>query len=258
MKKSILFFLLIGFLFSCKNDASLQQAEKPKPIAKAPELKAKLFCKTTEDAETAMPKSMIFLRLGKDIFRIGALLNCANIELDNYQDYQIPVDALTAAGGWWAGSGDYFYVIKDAGKFVVKQGMMDEMQAADDYGYRTIATFSDAGEIIFTKGQLTGLYTIGSHDEAYILALNLTAQDELVATLYEIDGMLPPEAEIERFLADFKMTKFEKFDVNLDNLTFDSDFGKGKFEMTSGFESVIFKEKEWVTGGAFEMSKVGF
>jgi hypothetical protein len=258
MKKSILFFLAIGFISSCKNEPKTQQPTKPKTTVKVPELKANLFCKTTEDAETALPKSIIFLELGADTFKIGTLLNCNQIKPNDYQNYQIPANALTAAGGWWAGSGDYFYVVKQDENFVVKQGMMDEMQAANEYGYRTVATFSNTGEITYAKDQLTGMYTIGSHDEAYILALNLTSQDEFAATLYEIDGMLPPEAETERFLADYKMTKFEKFDVDLDKLTFDSDFGKGKFEMTQGFESVIFKEKEWVTGAAFEMSKIDF
>ncbi|MFT4760656.1 MAG: hypothetical protein ACI9XO_002200 [Paraglaciecola sp.] len=258
MKKSFIFFLLIAVIFSCKNEPTIEQSKKLPPVVKVPELTAKLVCEISIDTETVLPKSEVFLEIGADKLKMGSLLNCDEITPADYQNYQIPAKALTAAGGWWAGYGDYFYVVREAGNFVVKQGVMDEQQVAADYGYRTLATFSKTGEVIFTQEQLAGTYTIGSHDEAYILVLNLTANKKLAGTLYEIDGMLPPEDEIDRFLADFKMNKFQKFDVNLDKLTFDSDFGKRKFEMTKGFESVIFTEKKWVTGAAFEMSKIGF
>ena len=252
MTKCYLFFSIILLFFACKNEPkTATPAEVEVPV-----LTAYLQCETTEDADETLPLSEVFLRLGEYKLKIGSLLNCAEIDTASYQNYQIPSNALSAAGGWWAGAGDYFYVVKDSDHFVVKQGQMAEEKSADDYDYRTISTFSKTGKPIYSKNELLGTYTLGTHDEAWIFTLELAEGKNWVATMYEIDGMLPPYSEIERFLADFKMTKLKKFEVNMDDLTFDSDFGEGIFERMSGSENITFLEKKWLLETPFVMEKV--
>lgn len=257
MTKYLFILSILCCFFACKNDSKTGQPHLTKPVPAAlPELSAKLICQSAEDANETMPKSEVFLQLGEYKLKIGYLLNCSEIDSADYSNYQIPTDALTAAGGWWAGSGDYFYVVKQVDNFIVKKGMMDEQQAANDYGYQTISTFSKTGQPVYSKQELTGIYTLGSHNESYIFTLGIDGNKNWDAILYKIDGMLPPENEIERYLADFKMTELNKFIVNMTDLSFDSDFGKGQIEMTPDFQNITFFDKAWLATDIFEMKKV--
>lgn len=257
MKKQILVTLsFLVFIFACQNEPKTDQSHLSKPDVVLPELTAKLICQSTNDTNDEIPKSEVFLQLGDYKLKIGYLLNCAEIDTANYSNYQIPQNALTAAGGWWAGAGDYFYVIKNGENFVVKKGIMNAQKAADDYGYKTISTFSKNGQPIYSKQELTGIYILGSHDESYIFSLGLDGNKNWDAILYEIDGMLPPQAEIERYFADFKMIELNNFVVNMADLSFDSDLGKGQIELNTDFQNITFFDKAWLGTDIFEMKKI--
>jgi hypothetical protein len=55
------------------------------------------------------------------------------IKNEQFEEMEIPSNAIAACGGWWAGAGDYFYLIKNDQSFDVYHGWQDEMQ--EDAGY---------------------------------------------------------------------------------------------------------------------------
>jgi hypothetical protein len=57
----------------------------------------------------------------------------SSYEKANYSTYEIPENAIDACGGWWAGGGDYFYMIAGTDGIDVFVGWQDEGQ--EDEGY---------------------------------------------------------------------------------------------------------------------------
>lgn len=54
----------------------------------------------------------------------------------DYKSKEIPENALAACGGWWAGAGDYFYVVMSDNKLVIYQGWQDEGQTDEGYHWK--------------------------------------------------------------------------------------------------------------------------
>jgi hypothetical protein len=72
---------------------------------------------------------------GKDsvIARTSA---CAEITKAQYKEMQIPAEATSACGGWWAGGGDYFYAVVVNEKVKVFRGWQEEGQEDDGYHWK--------------------------------------------------------------------------------------------------------------------------
>jgi len=50
------------------------------------------------------------------------------ISFNEYENFEIPQNAKSAIGGWWAGAGDYFYFIEENGITTIYKGWQDEGQ----------------------------------------------------------------------------------------------------------------------------------
>ncbi|MEZ4959498.1 MAG: hypothetical protein R2830_06765 [Saprospiraceae bacterium] len=111
----------------------------------------KFICQPAEEpnADTGAPQNEVFVKMGDSRVKVADILACESITKDLYEQYQIPANAIDAAGGWWAGAGDYFYVIEENGNYVVKQGQMFEEQEDNSYNYKAILTFSKDGKQVF-------------------------------------------------------------------------------------------------------------
>lgn len=137
------FYVTLGMIaglmfFSCgkgksndqsgKNDSLTVQQNTP-PSPKTVQLK----CKSKGVDEFENPQNDVILSVdGKDTV-IARILSCEEITKEQYKDMQIPAEATTACGGWWAGGGDYFYAYIKDGKVKVFRGWQDEGQ--EDEGY---------------------------------------------------------------------------------------------------------------------------
>ncbi|MCB0644998.1 MAG: hypothetical protein KDC44_25305, partial [Phaeodactylibacter sp.] len=88
-----------------------------------------------------------------------------------------------------------------------------------------------------TTPDIEGLYTKGGHDLSWALAVD-KAENGWVARGAEVEGMLPPAAEIFNYPEDIVFKPFAVFEVAADG-TFQSDWGKGRTEDGS----VIFEER---------------
>lgn len=60
-------------------------------------------------------------------------MHLEKIPYDDYEQYDIPKKAKTACGGWYAGTGDYFYSIEENGVIKIFYGWADEEQ--DEKGF---------------------------------------------------------------------------------------------------------------------------
>jgi hypothetical protein len=97
----------------------------------------------TDDAN--MPKSKIDMDMfGYRIYVTEAAVHCQRIKKEDYKNYQIPANAFDACGGWWAGAGEYFYIIKndDVKYYTVMQAKVSEEQEGSIYPYQSIMNFS--------------------------------------------------------------------------------------------------------------------
>ena len=119
-------FALVGSPTSHAAEAAPVAAEKDQKVTWVFDIK--------EDKE-ATPRGKVSLSVnGKQtVILAEAVGNYAVIESATYKDKKIPAKALTACGGWWAGSGEDFYVLGEKGKLTVYQRTVDEQGGNGKY-----------------------------------------------------------------------------------------------------------------------------
>ena len=140
------FLLLAGFfLFSCKNNSEKTPAEPTNAdttsvAATTDSVRNANFVivKKGEDAQS-VPHSDIMLSVnGKQSLLKTIAGEASQIPTTEYERYQIPANAVDACGAYYAGGGDYFYVIMNNGTPEVYAGWEEEPQGDDqkpDTGY---------------------------------------------------------------------------------------------------------------------------
>lgn len=147
-------FFAVLLLLGCKTDPSQQQnstatTENTAKIIDPASIQLLCQAVTVPNDQADAPRHEVYLQIGDTRVKIADILNCASISSENYGQFQIPDGAISACGGWWAGAGDYFFVVEEGGNYVVKQGGMDEQAESNDYGYKAIMTFNKSGEEVF-------------------------------------------------------------------------------------------------------------
>jgi hypothetical protein len=110
------------------------------PIKKVGAIAPKFKLKIDSHAEEFDPNTTIYLETGEGQVEVAAISGeGALINHDEYAEMNIPKQAIQACGAWWAGAGEYFYVIKNAsGGFEVYRGWLDEYQSKKDYHWKKI------------------------------------------------------------------------------------------------------------------------
>jgi hypothetical protein len=155
MKKFTFACFVLAFSFiACKSDSTRTPAvgqTTEKAAAVIDPASIKLICQPSEEPNTQAdaPRHEVFIQMGDSKVKLADMLNCEAIEANAFEQYQIPANALSAVGGWWAGAGDYLYVVLEGDHYVVKKGDMDEGRMNNDYGYKSIMTFSKDGKEVF-------------------------------------------------------------------------------------------------------------
>ncbi|MBI1226775.1 MAG: hypothetical protein GC192_16185 [Bacteroidetes bacterium] len=154
MKKVILLsFLVAAFTISCKDEPQGNQGNTPTEVTVGAIDPAtiRFMCETAEEpnGQADAPHHEVYLQMGNIKVKVADILNCETLGKDTYEQNQIPAKAIAAVGGWWAGAGDYLYIIEEGGNYVVKKGATAEESENNDFGYKTIMTFSKTGEEIY-------------------------------------------------------------------------------------------------------------
>lgn len=138
-------FALAFLLFAaCSTDTTREQdttaASEEKTAASPATANAKLLCEPVVEPnmQADAPQHQVFLTAGEQKVKVADILNCSTLTPDQYQQYQIPADALDAVLGWWAGAGDILYITRENNAVVVKKGSVAEEMEGNDYGYKTV------------------------------------------------------------------------------------------------------------------------
>ena len=83
--------------------------------------------------EDENPTSAIYVQYNEKKVLINTLNGNASI-VDKSEFYMgVPKTAISACGGWWAGAGDYYYLISSAKGLTIYHGWQDEEQ--EDEGF---------------------------------------------------------------------------------------------------------------------------
>ncbi len=149
--KIFLFFFALCFI-TCQQSVTEQHTEKSTTEESAAEKEATpketnqkqgsppsfVIDYFTGEAET--PRSTISLNMDGKIIEVTEAIGCQPIQAGDYQQYQIPDAAVDACGGWWAGMGEYFYIIKnqESDYYMVMKATVDEQQESPGYEYQSI------------------------------------------------------------------------------------------------------------------------
>jgi len=115
---------------------SSQKEETPVQEEVAPVQSVKLSSKYLGELEYGIPQYQVLLIVDGKKQILDTITACASIPVSNYKQYDIPTEAKSACGGWFAGGGDYFYATITDGKAVVFQGWQDEQQEDDGYHWK--------------------------------------------------------------------------------------------------------------------------
>lgn len=136
MKRRNFVFFSIGLIFvGCKTDQSSADNN-------AGDFKVELRCEERSGTTEDTPAAGVFAVVNTNKTKIANINACDLIEADVYPELGIPTDALMAVGGWWAGSGDYFYAQKgEKNEILFYHGVVDEMSETPRPVYEVIAAF---------------------------------------------------------------------------------------------------------------------
>ncbi len=131
--RNFIFSLFILIFAGCKTDHS--SAENRSGI-----YQVELTCGEKSDA----PSAGVFAIVNANKTKIANVNACDSIGVDAFSGLGIPADALNAVGGWWAGSGDYFYARKGGeNEILFYHGVTDEMSEETQPKFQVIAAFRD-------------------------------------------------------------------------------------------------------------------
>jgi hypothetical protein len=137
MREAILFYLFIMFTFSCiekKKENLSSDSVKSEPIQAKATVELTAFVFNTGHDESDNPITAIELQYqGKNIAIGKHTGNVETISKVKFKEYDIPKNALAACFVWWAGSGDYYYLISENQQHIIYKGWQDEQQ--EDKGY---------------------------------------------------------------------------------------------------------------------------
>ena len=239
MFKPFFILILLGSFFSCQNNPSPTLDNSPK---------LSLECETHSNHSEEIPSYNIYLNFNGEKFLLANTLACATILKDEYSNFEIPTKALDAAGGWWAGAGEYMFIEKKPnGRYAIMYGQMYEEKETGKYDYTQLAEVkkNDANQFSFfpkySKKDLAGVYTLGGHQTSWILVLKPNGE-EIQAEFYEIDANLPSVDVLLKNLPQPQILK--TFDIDFSDMVITSDLGQGQYEAIFDRQRITFFDKK--------------
>lgn len=142
--RSLLLFMLpllaSAAIMGCQSgDASAKEkADEPKPMQG---FTVTLECRELSGPDSETPSAEVALVIAGKRNLLDTISVCQVIEAADYPNHKMPMQTISACGGWWAGAGDYFYAYINGDKVVVMQGWQAEEQTDEGYHYEQVAEF---------------------------------------------------------------------------------------------------------------------
>lgn len=139
--------LLAFFFASCGNsgnpasvDSTPAQTQNAQPSLEDKQKKAAFIMETIEDT-MGIPHTSVSVDYNDSRTALDPMICPGTLyEKDQMKDMDIPVNAITACGGWYAGGGDYYYIVPTATGIAVYQGWQDEQQEDEGYHWEKFKT----------------------------------------------------------------------------------------------------------------------
>jgi hypothetical protein len=82
-------------------------------------VKADLECEELRNADENDPQAVVYLSQLAVRQVIDTVYTCSVIAPQMYRTYDIPRDALSACGGWWAGRGNFYYALQEGDSIAI-------------------------------------------------------------------------------------------------------------------------------------------
>lgn len=124
---------------SCGNSGNTAKPVDSAPVTESgltlqeKQAKAAFILETTEDS-MGTPHTSASVEFNDSRAALPVMICSATLyNKEQYAGMDIPADAIAACGGWYAGGGDYYYIVPTPTGIAVYQGYEDEGQ--EDAGY---------------------------------------------------------------------------------------------------------------------------
>lgn len=131
------FLLVFSLLFvCCKNEQSSHAESKQTWDAQ----NVKFICTDISKNPEEAPLFVVTIEAAGQKTVVDTIMSCASFTKEDYERHDIPQNAIAACGGWWAGAGDYLYVVEEKGKLVVYAGWQEEQQEDKGFHYKVLKT----------------------------------------------------------------------------------------------------------------------
>lgn len=137
-------FFLLALISACNNNPVKKEdthatgdtiaTNKMSPVPATAVIK--LICKAFQKDSMDIPYYKVYLSVGGKETFIREVNNCSEIPKEEYARYDIPKEAFEARGGWYAGGGDYFYLIMRNGQPILFEGWQEEGQQDNGYHWK--------------------------------------------------------------------------------------------------------------------------
>jgi hypothetical protein len=136
--------LLPFLLLACQSPKESTPGEEPNTETSVEpqeiSVNAQLICRDISK-DDIMPQFEIALNLNNRMHLLDTITSCSPFTPEEYERYEIPAEAVSAAGGWFAGAGDYFYATVVGNVCTVMYGWQDEQQEDEGFHYEQVRRF---------------------------------------------------------------------------------------------------------------------
>lgn len=127
--------VLLAFIL-CLTTLSFAQTPNTKVVTP---VRPMFVIKKHPEKADGMPSSTVSVILGKTNTTIAKITGTAeNIGKSEFSSKEIPAKAIAACGAWWAGAGDYFYVIQKGTNYLVYSGWQSEEQTEKGFHWKQV------------------------------------------------------------------------------------------------------------------------
>ncbi len=150
MKKiNLLFFFSMALFFACNNTAQEQGEQEDatdttETVTNTPltAVEASFSCRELTGDDEPLPLFEVVLDINGEAMVVDSTNACEVFAKTDYEKYDIPANAITACGGWYAGAGDYYYLVRKQDELSLMQGWQDEGQEDEGFHYVEVRKIS--------------------------------------------------------------------------------------------------------------------
>lgn len=129
-------------LFSCGNKTKSPNSDSAQKFVNGADScldQADFIIEQLPDDSMGVPHGIVNVFACKNTNIVDTIIGTPEFyEIAEYKDMQVPAEAIAACGAWYAGGGDYYYLIKKNNLVEVYHGWLDEGQSDEGYHWEKV------------------------------------------------------------------------------------------------------------------------